>query len=53
MDEMVNEALGTYFTRAKSIGYIPYGNVESLLALLYVYYLRDNYTLDEQEERIV
>lgn len=53
MDNMVYESLSTYFTRLKSIGYMPYKNVDSLLVLLYIYYMKENYVLDETEQRIV
>lgn len=53
MDELTYNALNSYFKRIESVGYMQYGAVDSLLVLLYIYYLKDNYDLSQEESRIV
>lgn len=53
MDELTYTTLSNYFTRLTSVGYVSYSNIPSLLALIYVYYFKDKYNLNDKENTIV
>lgn len=53
MDNLTYDAVSNYFSRVESVGYMSYENIKSLLALIYIYYFKENFDLTEEESRIV
>lgn len=53
MDELTYNVLDNYFSKLENTGYFAYGNMDSMLVLLYIYYLKENYTLNEEDNSII
>lgn len=47
------EALHRYFTRLSQSGYMKYSNVDSLIVLLYIQEIVNEYDLDIEEQTII
>lgn len=53
MEQVIYNTLSNYFNRIKSLGYVSYTSVDSMLALMYIYYFKETYKLTESEQGIV
>lgn len=53
IDHITSEALNRYFDRLHQVGYMSYNDVNLLLILTYIQDIYDNYSLTDEELRIL